>query len=91
MSLHKVIRRLIKSVWLFLSLFTVLGSSSSSNPNLFPQNLTNYYSNVFNPNVNTQFLQNINPPSKDYNFNWQSRPGFGLMGGFAGLGIPVSK
>ncbi|CAF1238973.1 unnamed protein product [Rotaria sordida] len=28
------------------------GSASSNNPNLFPQNLTNYYTNVFNPNVN---------------------------------------
>ncbi|CAF1149126.1 unnamed protein product [Rotaria sordida] len=27
-------------------------SASSNNPNLFPQNLTNYYTNVFNPNVN---------------------------------------
>ncbi|CAF4320664.1 unnamed protein product, partial [Rotaria sordida] len=25
------------------------GSLSSNNPNLFPQNLTNYYTNVFNP------------------------------------------
>ncbi|CAM2714920.1 unnamed protein product [Rotaria socialis] len=69
------------------------GSASSSNPNLFPKNLTNYYANVFNPNVNTQFLQNINPPPNNNNNNNNNpnvpqQPGFGLQGGFAGIGIP---
>ncbi|CAF4797579.1 unnamed protein product [Rotaria sp. Silwood1] len=62
------------------------GSLSSSNPNLFPQNLTNYYTNVFNPNVNTQFLQNINPPPANFNPNIQQQPGF-MPVGSGGMGI----
>ncbi len=61
------------------------GSASSGNPNLFPQNLSNYYTNVFNPNVNTQFLQNANPPN--YNPNPQN---YGQMN-YASVGILVSR
>ena len=49
------------------------GSASSGNPSLFPQNLTNYYTNVFNPNVNTQFLQNAYPPSSHLNPTYQQQ------------------
>ena len=72
--------------------FVFLGSASSGNPSLFPQNLTNYYTNVFNPNVNTQFLQNANPP----NTNWvptlqqQQQQFVGPMSS-GGIGIPVSS
>ena len=55
------------------------GSSSSSNPNLFPQNLTNYYTNIFNPNVNTQFLQNAHAPNQEINMNYQTSQFFGPM------------
>ena len=64
------------------------GSASSGNPNLFPQNLTNYYTNVFNPNVNTQFLQNANPPNNNYNLNPQQNLGPMNM---PSIGIMVSR
>ncbi|CAF0817027.1 unnamed protein product [Adineta steineri] len=65
------------------------GSASSGNPNLFPQNLTNYYTNVFNPNVNTQFLQNANPPNTNINPNLQQQQQQQLyaQGNYAGIGI----
>jgi hypothetical protein len=79
----------IKSLFLF-SYF--LGSASSGNPNLFPRNLTNYYTNVFNPNVNTQFLQNANPPNTYFypNFQQQQQQFLGPMS-TGGIGIPVSS
>ncbi|UJR14861.1 hypothetical protein I4U23_001846 [Adineta vaga] len=65
------------------------GSASSGNPNLFPQNLTNYYTNVFNPNVNTQFLQNANPPTTNFNPNFQQQQQqFNGQVNYAGIGIP---
>ncbi|CAF3935110.1 unnamed protein product, partial [Rotaria sordida] len=63
------------------------GSASSNNPNLFPQNLTNYYTNVFNPNVNAQFLQNINPPLTHFHSNVQLPSGHAPIG-TASIGIP---
>jgi hypothetical protein len=64
------------------------GSASSGNPNLFPQGLINYYTNIFNPNVNTQFLQNANPPNKNYNPNLQQQQG---QMNYGSIGIPVSR
>jgi hypothetical protein len=64
------------------------GSASSGNPSLFPENLTNYYTNVFNPNVNTQFLQNANPPNTNFPLNPQQNYG---PGNVASVGIPVSR
>ena len=61
------------------------GSASSGNPSLFPANLTNYYTNVFNPNVNTQFLQNANPPVTNFNPNVPP-PG---ATPYTNIGIPV--
>jgi len=74
----------------FLIYFINLGSASSGNPSLFPQNLTNYYTNVFNPNVNTQFLQNANPPNTNYNPNFQQQQFSGPMN-YPYIGIPVSS
>ena len=69
-------------------LFAAPGSASSGNPNLFPPNLTNYYTNVFNPNVNTQFLQNANVPGNDRNPNYQQQQNYGPMN-MGGVGILV--
>jgi hypothetical protein len=71
----------------FVIFFCILGSASSGNPNLFPQNLTNYYTNVFNPNVNTQFLQNANPPPTITNPNIQQQIN-GPMG-YAGILVSI--
>lgn len=78
--------RLRRKIW-FVDV-RCTGSASSSNPNLFPQNLTNYYTNVFNPNVNTQFLQNANVPSKDNGNPYVSQQFFGPMNP-SSIGIPV--
>jgi hypothetical protein len=64
-------------------MYIYIGSASSGNPNLFPMNLTNYYTNVFNPNVNTQFLQNANPPNNNVR-----PPMYGPMN-FPNIGIIV--
>jgi len=86
MLLLKVDLFLFKSLIYFIN----LGSASSGNPNLFPQNLTNYYTNVFNPNVNTQFLQNANPPTTNYNPNFPQQQPYGPMN-YPYIGILVSS
>jgi hypothetical protein len=67
------------------------GSASSGNPSLFPTHLMNYYQNVFNPNVNTQFMQNANPPpNTNLNPNLQQQQQmYGPMN-YPYIGIPVS-
>lgn len=68
-----------------------LGSAASGNPNLYPQNLTNYYNNVFNPNTNAQFLPNPNVPNMNFNPNLQQPPqNYGPMGPNRGIGVLVS-
>ena len=73
-----------------ISFIILLGSASSGNTALFPQNVTNYYSNVFNPNVNTQFLQNINPPSSNVNPSLQQQQQQYQAMSYDVIGIPVS-
>lgn len=71
--------------------FVLVGSVVSSNPNLFPRNQSNYYNNMFNPNTNSQYLQNPNlqqkqqlPPSQP-----MQPPNFGQWDVNGGIGIVV--
>lgn len=77
-------------IYRFILICFLLGSLSSGNPNMFPPNLTNYYSNTFNPNVNPQFRQNPNIPNMNYNPNLQQPPIYGPMGPSGGIGVLVS-
>ncbi len=63
-----------------MSLLSFLGSLQSGNPNLFPQNLTNYYNNVFNPQYS---------PNPNYNPYLQQQ-NYGQIGSNGGIGILVS-
>jgi len=69
---------------IYFIVFVFLGSLQSGNPNLFPQNLTNYYNNVFNPNIYPQYSSN---PSYNPYLQQQNN---GPIGPNGGIGILVS-
>ncbi|CAF4181530.1 unnamed protein product [Rotaria sp. Silwood2] len=66
--------------------FASQGNSLPNSPNLFPQNLTNNFNPIFNPNVNTQYLQNPSVPYMNYN-PYIQQPNYGQMGPSGNIGV----
>lgn len=60
----------------------------SNNLNMFPQNLTNYYTSDFTSNINPQLPSN--PAYNPYLQQQQQQQGLGQTGPGVGMGVVVS-